>query len=202
MIQLFVKILDIALTDKDAHTHTHTNTHTHTHTGIHRYIVYTTLRGNKNSHRENSMQPLRVTESYYPTEIRGSMRKPQRICTINLSVSFSFFTGPMLLCLSILLTDAATGLRFFSELQSYSFKALGMIWRSFLWSLTLRKKVSDSKNSNSSSFCLPGKSTQWLVKSAVSLCLVTSVVMIVITAQAGRELLGMWHSLSMGWGTE
>lgn len=168
---------------------------------IHRYIVYTTLRGNKNSHRENTMQPLRVTESYYPTEIRGSMRKPQRICAINLSVSFSFFTGLMLLCLSILLTDAATGLGFFSELQSYSFKALGMIWRSFLCSLTLRKNVSDSKNSNSS-FYLPRKSTPWLVKSALSLCLVTSVVMIVVAAQAGRELLGMWHSLSLGWGTE
>lgn len=37
------------------------------------------------------MQPLRAITSYYTLETRGSMRKPQRILVINLSVSFPFF---------------------------------------------------------------------------------------------------------------
>lgn len=61
-----------------------------------------------------------------------------------LCLSLYFFTGLMLLCLGILLTDAMTGLRCFLELQSCSSKALGVIWRRFLHSLTLRRKKEKS----------------------------------------------------------
>lgn len=115
--------------------------------------------------------------SYYPSETRGSMRKPPRIRAINLSLSLLIF-------LFFHWTNAVmaghTTVRCYLELQSCFHKALGVIWRSFLYSLTLReKKVSEARNSNSFSIFLE-KPPSGLWSLHFSLYPVTSVVMTVM----------------------
>lgn len=82
------------------------------------------------------------------------------------------------------------------ELKSHFHKALGVIWRNFLYSLTLSGggDVSEARNSNSSStfFCLP--SGLWSLH--LSLCLVTRVVMTVMAPV--NSLPAMRHLLSLG----
>lgn len=64
---------------------------------------------------------------------RTSEKTTENMCNPSFSVfSLSLLTGPLLLCLDILLSDATACLEFFLELQWYFYKALGVIRRSFL----------------------------------------------------------------------
>ena len=130
-----------------------------------------------NSNKPHSLKHPGVMRSYYPSETRGSMRKPPRIRAINLSLSLLIF---LFFHWTNAVAAGHTTVRRYLELQSCFPKALGVIWRSFLYSLTLRKKqVSEARNSNSFSIFLE-KPPSGLWSLHFSLYPVTSVVMTVM----------------------
>lgn len=79
----------------------------------------------------------------YP-ETRGGVRKPLRICAVSLFSVSLFFHWPNAVMPGHTTDRCCTGLRCFLELKSCSSKDIGVIWRRFLHSLTLRRKKEKS----------------------------------------------------------